>query len=215
MSVSRADQHSSFSALLCSLCALCVPARVPASRRGFTFVEVIVAIVVLAVLAGAIAPRLTSPAARRARVELQAVEQALSAAAMRDAISSQRMAIDWSADGVIAALSEGPRPEDPSGPRIWRPDPLIAPARLEELSLVGAAADIDRLGPGPFRIEFPRTGRRPDIDLHFVDSRGIAWRAVLPSGAARAIAGPAAEVEPLAAGSVIDLDQAGQGRRPW
>jgi hypothetical protein len=104
---------------------------------------------------------------------------------------------------------------DAEAARLWRPDPLIAPVRLEALSLVAAAADVERLAPGGFVVEFPQTGRRPALDLRLVDSRGVAWRVALPSEGTRAIGGPELEVEPLVAGSVIDLDASGQGRRPW
>ena len=193
--------------------------RRPRQRRAggaFTFVEVIVAIVVLAILAGAIALRLGSQGTRKARAELQAVEQALSSAAVRAAVSSQDVAIVY--DGALAELFVQTRTaatDARRAGRVWQRDPLIAPARLEAMELVGGAADFERLSLQSFRIEFPRTGRRPDIDLRFVDERGRAWRAALASTALGAVAGPEAEVEPVLAGAVVDLDQIGQGRRPW
>jgi prepilin-type N-terminal cleavage/methylation domain-containing protein len=181
---------------------------------GFTIVEVIVVMVVLAVLAGAIAPRLTSSAGRRARVEAQAVERTLSAAAMRDAMSSQRVALEF--DGsVLRALAYGTTGEDPDAARAWRVDPLIPEARLTELSLAAGAADLERLSAQGFRVELPRMGRRPEIDLRLIDSRGVVWRASLGAGAMRAVAGQELDVTPAAAAGVVDLDELGQGRRPW
>lgn len=186
----------------------------PPRNSGFTIVEVIVVMVVLAVLAGAMAPRLTSSAGRRARVEARAIERTLSAAAMRDAMSSQRVALEFDGSS-LRALAYGATGEDPEADRVWRVDPLIPEARLTELSLAGGAADLERLSGQGFRIEFPRTGRRPDIDLRLIDSRGLVWRAALRSGAMRAVAGRESDVTPAAAASIVDLDETGQGRRPW
>lgn len=186
----------------------------PSPRHpGFTIVEVIVVVVVLAVLAGAMAPRLTSSAGRRARAEAEAVERTLSAAAMRDAMSGQRVALEF--DGaVLRALAYGATGEDPDADRAWRVDPLIPEARLTELSLAGATADLGRLSGQGFRIEFPRMERRPEIDLRLTDSRGVVWRVSLGPQAMRAVAGRESDVTPAAAG-VVDLDESGQGRRPW
>lgn len=169
--------------------------------------------VVLAVLAGAIVPRLTSSAGRRARVEAQALASTLSAAAMRDAVSSQRVALDF--DGAtLRAMAYGSTDGDPDTARLWRADPLIPEARLQELSLAAAHTDLARLSGETFRIEFPRMGRRPAIELQLVDSRGEAWRVSLASGATRAVAGPARE-NLSGAAVVVDLDASGQGRHPW
>lgn len=177
-------------------------------------VEVIVAMVILAVLAGAIAPRLASPSSRRARGEVAAVEQTLSAAALRASLSSQRIAIEFDG-GAISVFSWADADEQARRDAGWRLDPLIAPAVLEELSLVAGTADLDRLRMDGFWLELPRTERRPDVDLHLVDTRGVAWRVSLPSDATRAIGGPYDEVGQILAETVIDLDQTGQGRRPW
>src|SRR5690606_39016870 len=138
-------------------------------NAGFTIVEVIVVMVVLAVLAGAIAPRLTSSAGRRARVEAQAVARTLSAAAMRDTLSSQRVALDFDG-GVLRALALGATGDDPDVARAWRIDPLIPEARLTVLSFFGGAADLQRLDVSSFRLEFPRIARRPDSDFRLFDS---------------------------------------------
>lgn len=192
--------------------ACCNPRRRALRAPGFTIVEVIVVMVVLAVLAGAIVPRLTSSAGRRARVEAQALASTLSAAAMRDAVSSQRVALDF--DGAtLRAMAYGSIDEDPDTARLWRPDPLIPEARLRELSLAAVQTDLARLSGETFRIEFPRMGRRPAIELHLVDSRGVAWQVSLASGATRALAG--SQLEQVADAGVVDLDASGQGRHPW
>lgn len=182
-------------------------------NAGFTIVEVIVVMVVLAVIAGAIAPRLTSSAGRRARMEAQAVERTLTALAMRDALSSQRLALDFDGN-ALRAVALVATDDEPDALRRWRVDPLIPEARLSELSFAGGAADLNQLSRRSFRIELPRVERRPDLDLRFIDTRGVVWQVALRSGATRAAAGEAVAGAPEPAG-IIDLDLAGQGRRPW
>src|SRR5690606_16943768 len=117
-------------------------------------------------------------------------------------------------DGAaLRAMAYGSIDEDPDTARLWRADPLIPEARLKELTLASVQTDMARLSGETFRIEFPRMGRRPAIELHLVDSRGEAWRVSLASGATRAVAGP--QLEHIADAGVVDLDASGQGRHPW
>lgn len=185
----------------------------PPRALAFTIVEVIVVVVVLAVLAGAIVPRLTSSAGRRARVEAQAVASTLSAAAVRDAVSSQRLALDFDGE-ALRALTYGSTADEADSARAWRPDPLIPEARLQELALAAVQTDLARTSGGVFRIELPRMGRRPAIELQLIDSGGETWWVSLASGATRAVVETGGGGE-TAGASVVDLDASGQGRQPW
>ena len=63
--------------------------------RAFTIVEVLVVVVLLAAVAGLVAPRLTNNAARRVTAAAESTAEALSALARRDAMLSQPLALTY------------------------------------------------------------------------------------------------------------------------
>ena len=184
--------------------------------RAFTLLEVIVVVVVLLVLAGVIVPRIVSKNRSQTRLTLNAVRTLLSAAAQRDALTSQAVAIRFDAESAMLSVltpsnDDEPRRGDDLWP--WRVDPLIQPVRFDGLTLQRAAADSLELGDDQWILELARGERRPDLTLECLDDRGGSWVVLLPSGSgvAKVWAGEPDETDRL----TIDLDEEGRGRQEW
>jgi prepilin-type N-terminal cleavage/methylation domain-containing protein len=187
---------------------------------GFTLVELIVVLVLMAVITGVIAPRLVSGASRSAEADVRRAAEILSAAGRRDTLTSQQIAIDFDSQSSQLKLlvlrmpsaidaARGAAPE-------WIDDPMTMHVELKDVKLLSAAADGAALDPGKFRIEFRQSGVRPSVLLTFGQSEDRpAWTVSLPPGAFRAkvTAGEDrfADVEQTA----IDLDRSGKAEEPW
>lgn len=198
---------------------------VPDGRRGFTLIELVLVIVILAVLAGAIAPRVLSWNARGDETGVAAVAELLSVAARREMLTGQRLALDYDGEGgrlrlLTQRLSDGTggRPVAPA----WRDDPLAPAVQLDNIRVLSAAADGVELSSRRWRIEFIPATVRPSIVLLLGDESGAsnragAWIVELPPAAARAMvterhaSGRAAPVQ----GASIDLDALGAAEDPW
>jgi type II secretory pathway pseudopilin PulG len=179
-------------------------------------IEVIVVVVILAVLAAVIAPRIISPAGQQTRASALAIGELVSAAARRDTLTSQRIALDFDRDKqrltlmtLVTSTGDTPTTE-------WREDrlirhvDLIADTRLEEALADGVALDAKG-----WRVEFPQGGRRPALELVFSDPFNKEhWRVELPSGAFHAAVHQGQFSDGVTDQS-IDLDATGGGTAPW
>jgi prepilin-type N-terminal cleavage/methylation domain-containing protein len=193
-------------------------------QYAFTMVELVCAIVLLAVLAGVIVPRILSWDARRAEEQVLAAADLLTSAGRRSAFSTQRVAVEF--DAREARLSVvWRRPGDPASfdadPGTWEPDPLTPAVTLEGLRLVRAWAGQEELNPRGFRAALQddsSAGGRVPLALMLAEERsGRRWVVRLPalSDRARVIA-DASEADLAAADpDVVDLDALGMREQPW
>ena len=184
--------------------------------HAFTLVEVVVVVVVLSVLAGVIVPRIVSKNRSQTKMTLNAVRTLLSAAAQRDALTSQAVAIRFDAESaMLSVLTPSEDDERRRGDDLWpwRVDPLILPVRLDGLTLQRAAADSLELDDDQWILELARGERRPDLTLECLDDRGRSWVVFLPSGSsvAKVWSGESAEADRM----TIDLDEEGRGQQEW
>jgi prepilin-type N-terminal cleavage/methylation domain-containing protein len=184
--------------------------------RAFTIVELIVVVVILAVLAAAVAPRLASMGGRETRASAMAVGDLVSVAARRDALTSQRVAIEFNGDkGRLVLMTVDSAPSGSGAPQAeWREDRLIPPVLLGNSKITDALMDGVALDARAWRVEFPQGGRRPGLELILSDAKGTEhWRVDLPSSAAHAAisAGNALGMSDQA----VDLDAGGGGTSPW
>jgi type II secretory pathway pseudopilin PulG len=176
-------------------------------------IEVIVVVVIIAVLAGVMVPRVVSSSGREARRSAEATAEVLSAAARRDSISSQRVAIDFDAD--LSTLRLVKLGTNARGEEAWVDDPLAPRAEMGSAVMTSASMDAVALDAASrFRVEFPVMGRRPDLTLVIEDSRRReVYRVVLSSSAVRArVIMPG---QSLDASAVVDLDAMGKGEQAW
>jgi prepilin-type N-terminal cleavage/methylation domain-containing protein len=193
------------------------------SSRAFTFVELVVVIVILAVVAGMVIPRLTSWKSREGELAVNIVADLLTAAAKRDTYSTQRSAIEFDASTgrfrLLALRVRDVQSFDPGGEE-WVEDPLSPAAKLEGANLMSATAGIAELDPKRFQIEFPGAGSaqgRPGLALVFADTAGQQWTVRLPSTATRAEVTPGVSRAGSTTGDsyAVDLDATGRRDDPW
>ena len=187
------------------------------SRSAFTLIEAIVVVVIISVMAGVMVPRMMSRDRTGAKREIERVRTLLSAAAQRDVLTSQLVALHYDSEtSTLRVLT--PADEDEKKPRgddlwPWRADRLIPSVEMGTLELVRTTTDEIALDEDEWLIELIRGVRRPDVLLEFEDDFDRSWFVYLPSKSANATAwkGDADEIERVA----IDLDADGKGDREW
>lgn len=175
-------------------------------------IELVVVIVIIAVLAGAIVPRIAGMGGRSTEAAAAAIAEVLSGAARREALSSQRLAVDYSAETSrlrILSLSQGA-----DGP-VWTEAGASLAVQLGSTRITSAESDSATLDPEQFRVEFPQNTRRPTLIMTVESHSGSSiYTIVLPSGATNAtysVGGAQANVIEQS----VDLDALGQGAQAW
>jgi prepilin-type N-terminal cleavage/methylation domain-containing protein len=191
--------------------------RSQTTRRAFTLIELVVALVLVAVLAGLIIPRLVSTGDRKSRAEAASVAELVSVAARRAALSTQRIALDFDSElglRVLALRARDPQSFAPGNVE-WQPDVLAPPPSLSQVRVVSAISDGRALPAGRWRVEFAPGSRKPDLMVALEDDQGRAWTVVLPSEAQTAglVSGSPRDVGVLS--TSIDLDATGKADQPW
>jgi prepilin-type N-terminal cleavage/methylation domain-containing protein len=202
-----------------------------APRPGFTLVELIVVIIILAVMAGVIVPRTLNVGSRQADVEARAAQQLLTLAAERDTLSVEPQAIEYDdASGELRLLVRRAGTVTTLGRNdsadAWRPDPLLLPVVFTSSRLAQAWADGRPLPGSQWRVVFSPSQPRPSLTLQVEHSSdrsrssepGTAWQLVLAPDAAAATRLPVQAGQgfaSLASARSIDLDAVGKGEKPW
>lgn len=180
-------------------------------RRAFSLMEAIVVVMILAIMATVVVPRLNAMVQRPARQSAILVGDFLTSVAQRDALTSQPLAIEFNGEqNTLSLLVPGDEPGQ------WRRDLVIRPIQLGEAYLVEASADGAMLDTSQFRVEFRVGSPRPLIEMAISDDRDSRnegpFQVRLSPGSPRAV------VEGVSAQSTAegeDLDAAGKGEQPW
>lgn len=198
--------------------------RISRAARAFTLIELVVAVLVLGVIAAVIAPRLLDAGSRRAQENAREVVHLISVAARRDALGGRRQALEYdSAASTLSLLVLAAPAPDGRTPGGWRADPLAPTVKLEGVRLREAAFDGRRQDPRGWRMEFPETGPRPELELVLEPAAPqkikTAWTIdLLPSASAAWMddgASPRGQAAAHAGLRSIDLDASGKGQQAW
>ncbi|GMV25631.1 MAG: hypothetical protein AMXMBFR58_16620 [Phycisphaerae bacterium] len=194
------------------------PALPRSGVRAFTLVELIVVLVILAIMAGVIAPRLASGASRAAESEVHKAAELISAAGRRDTLTSQQLAIDHDGQSLRLMKLQMPSAADAARgvPPEWVVDPLALPVEFENARIVSASADGAELNPERFHIEFRQAGQRPSVVIVLAQATGTSsWTVSLTPGAFRARITSGEDRFADMDITSVDLDLAGKAEEPW
>lgn len=149
--------------------------------------EILVVVIILAVMAALVAPRLAAMTTVRVRPYAEQAADLLSTAARRDQLTSQRVAVEYDAETaalrmlVLKPASDGKAVE-------WAADLLSPEVHLGETRVVSARADGVEQEPKQWRIEFSgATKLRPTVTLLIAGPGGRdPWTVQLTPESARA-----------------------------
>lgn len=188
---------------------------VGARRRAFTLIEVLIVLIIIAVVLGVAAPRLSAISGGKTRSAAQQTAAILSAVARREQLSSQPIALDFDLKtGRLVALSKRPT-ADGSFPD-WSADPLVASADLSIAPPTAVMLGDDSLDASGFRIDLRSVSPRPTIRISLQGDDAIRpITVVLPAGRLTARIAAADEGPEVDGDVLVDLDAAGKGDEAW
>ena len=190
------------------------PAWREVMRRGFTLLELIVVISILAIVSSFVIPRLRGLSKGKADIACERLSELLSLFAWRDNAGSQQCAVYMNPDSsAIELWTLEPNPNRPTDQAEWMPDRFVQPVRMPEGVELEVMADGLRLNGSEWRIVGSPSGNRVRIEMKVI-AEGFEAQLVLVPGAAmptRVDNGKVIEDQRAAQ----DLDARGMSRESW
>ena len=195
-----------------------IPKRDPMSEpvhRGFTIIEVVIVVLVLAVLASVVIPRLGGVGRRTERLSIDRVSDLLAAFGYRDSLASGSSAIEYNAtDHSLTLLILRRDPEQPNEPEIWMRDILAPVTKLPGTVELSAFEDGERLPNGDWSLLTNMDGTRPKIEMELLGENIHATVLLDPWAQTPTVVDENTQANSTLTTS-IDLDAVGQDKDPW
>lgn len=185
--------------------------------RGFSLIEVIVAIVILLILTALVAPRFGAARRSEAMLAGDQIEDLLRMWAYRSSIGTQQVGL-WQMpeNGMISIMVRDTEGWDPSSGEIaqWIQDPLSNPVRLPpSVEIVEVQQDNEAQPLGEWFIRTNPDRSRPQVSISLRDSNNVT---TIVSLEPYSNAPSRTDSEhPAAVRQPIDLDDAGEETTPW
>jgi prepilin-type N-terminal cleavage/methylation domain-containing protein len=188
----------------------------PGSRhRGFTIIEVVIVVLVLAVLAGVVIPRLGGVGRRTERLSVDRVSDLLAAFGYRDSLASGSSAIEYDATNhSLTLLILRRNPEQPEQPEIWMRDILAPVTNLPATVELSAFEDGERLPNGDWSLLTNMDGTRPKIEMELLGENVHATVMLDPWAQTPTVVDENTQSDSKLT-NAIDLDAVGQDKDPW
>ena len=182
-------------------------------RLGFTLIEALLVVAVLAILAGLIVPRMGGITRRQETVAVDRVADLLTMFAFRSSAGKQPVGLMY--DGrsrTFELLILDIDPTQRGDPVVWQPDRLSMPAPLPEgMELAFASEDLSTLPDTEWMIATKPGGERPRIELR-LEGQAIAVDLMLEP---YALAARRSDRQNVAVRERRDLDEEGLDRERW
>lgn len=188
------------------------------ARRGFSLLEVVISVVILAILAGMVIPRITRIGKEAREVPLAQLEQLLSTLAYRDIARSGAVGL-WREAGThsvrLVTRGMGELEGDESALE-WVVDPLAIPLTLPpRTELLEVMVDDEPLQPDDFLIVLNPGSPRPKLSFTLGHEGGETTVVLLPTALQPRRESASAQGEFLDLRAPIDLDAEGREQDPW
>lgn len=185
---------------------------------GFTLIEVIVAVAILAMLITMTVPRLTSHENRVLQLTADRIADLMMVYAQRGQLSGKPAGLwhDVSRNWIVLMVLEVD-PAVPQDPALWRPDPAARPVKLPEV-IPPAGVFVTANGVPRDITQWPVATSpgepRETIEINLLDTSGRSTTIILPSHAIAPYRLDDTRPQ-LIARTPIDLDSQGRAREDW
>ncbi len=200
---------------------ICRSTHNPITPRAFTLIELICVVLVLAVTAGIIAPRISTSDARAMETKADTYAHLFSYIAKRDALSGEpmRLEFDRELDTLELLVLRRHSLETSLNRANWQPDPLAPSVDLTQVVPETLYLDGTPTVPERWSIEFPQSEVRPSIALALkgesASGRTRVWYVeLLPYETKATIRDGTTLRDPLR-NRAVDLDAIGRGETVW
>jgi prepilin-type N-terminal cleavage/methylation domain-containing protein len=183
-------------------------------RRGFTLVEALVVVTILAVLAAVLVPRLTGIRRSEGKLTADQMEDFLRMWAYRNTIGTQQVGIWMNPDfGYISLAVRDIDPANPQEPPRWREDRLSMPFRLSaEVSITDVLVDGEAQDPRGWFVQSNPDGTRPRVEIAMDGPMGPTRFILEPYSGTPQRIDDRNRISPRVP---FDLDAEGQERTAW
>ena len=183
--------------------------------RGFTIIEVVIAVLVISLMAGLIIPRLGGVGKRAEQLTVDRVADLLAAFSYRDSLSSGSAAIEYSsgdASLTLLILRKGLEQEDAT--TVWMRDTLAPVVRIPDTIVLNAYEDGSMLPNGDWSLVTRYDGTRPKIEIELAGNV-VNATVMLDSWAQTPSVVDEYSGRSTTLPDAIDLDEVGQEKDPW
>ena len=197
------------------------PSHIQAAHRAFTLIELICVVLILAVTAGLIAPRISTSDTRAMDTKADTYAHLLSYIAKRDALSGEPMRLEYDREKnslELLVLRRNSLDTSLNNAR-WERDPLAPQADLSQVAPEVLYLDGTPTLPDRWSVEFPQSEIRPTLVLSLKgkssSGRELIWYVeLLPYETKATIRDATTQQDPLR-DRAVDLDAVGRGESVW